>query len=174
MGPPSYMPSVDRNVVMRRMTVLLSMYISRYKSPGMWRRVVRRAVTDVSKASIAASFLTPDPEKRGINTILRNAGNYVFKDTASYPKRLESSVTPLDNLVSYLCLVRQQQLLRSVATRVFPTSRKLGVWHSRRCAVGISVCPTEVGRGSGDRSKLHEGHQLQSRTGIKPTLTRVL
>ena len=47
------------------------------------------------RLALPPSFLTPDLEERATTTILRNAGNYVSKDTASYPIRLESSATPL-------------------------------------------------------------------------------
>jgi len=56
---------VDRKVVMPRRTVLLSVYISRCKFPGMWRRVFRRAVIDVSKANIAAFIFDPWPRREG-------------------------------------------------------------------------------------------------------------
>ena len=42
----------------------------------------------------AYSYFAYDPEDEGI-TILRNVGNYSPQNTASHPRRLASSTTPL-------------------------------------------------------------------------------
>jgi hypothetical protein len=146
-------------------------YISRLKSPAMWRRVVRRTISDVSNARIAAIVFDPWPRrerhyhhhsKRRKLLVQRHIfvlhKARVFGDTA---------------LITWyvICVSFTSNSFFALKELVFPASHKLDGCHSGRCAVGVSVCLTEPFRCSGDWSKLH---QLQSRPEICLSYPRVL
>ena len=151
------------------------MYILRCKSPGMWRRVVRRAVTDVSKPSIA-DFVSdlwprgdrhyqPPSKRRELHVQRRSFIPYkarVFSDTALIACYLRR-VSPTSN--SFFVLKQLMFSLRHV-------NSLSGISEDVRL-VSPCVQPSLVDAAVTGLN-YRTGHQLQSRNGIALTLTRVL